>query len=143
MSLIYLIGSLQNEKIPEIANELEAEGFEVFDDWFAPGPRADEHWRAYSKARGQSYVEALRSHAATHVFEFDKKHIDRCDIGVLVMPAGRSGHLELGYMLGQGKPGVILFEEEPERWDMMAQFASGVALSVKQLTSMLLDLERK
>ena len=141
MSLIYLIGSLRNEKIPEIANELEAEGFEVFDDWFAPGPRADEHWKEYSQARNRNYADALASHAASHIFEFDKRHIDQCDIGVLLMPAGRSGHLELGYLIGQGKPGYILFEEEPERWDIMAQFAF-VAFSLDELVAMLHAEER-
>ena len=56
------------------------------------------------------------------MFEFDHHHIDRADIGVLIMPAGKSGHLELGYMIGQGKPCFIYFEEEPERWDVMYQF---------------------
>jgi hypothetical protein len=40
------------------------------------------------------------------------------------MPAGKSGHLELGYMLGQGKRGYVLFDKEPERWDIMYQFAT-------------------
>ncbi len=140
---IYLIGSLGNESIPHIANSIEETGaYEVFSDWFAPGPRADEYWKDYSKARVLSYAEALKSYAATHIFEFDKKHIDRCDIGVLVMPCGRSGHLELGYMIGQGKPGYILFEEEPEKWDIMAQFAS-VAFSMEELVEMLLSEEGK
>ncbi len=34
--------------------------------------------------------------------------------------------MELGYILGQGKKGFILFDEEPERWDVMLNFASGV-----------------
>lgn len=39
------------------------------------------------------------------------------------MPAGKSGHLELGYMIGNGKPCIIYFEKEPDRWDVMTQFA--------------------
>jgi nucleoside 2-deoxyribosyltransferase len=41
------------------------------------------------------------------------------------MPAGKSGHLELGYMIGCGKPCIIYFNEEPDddRWDVMVQFA--------------------
>ena len=141
MKSIYLIGSLGNENIPGIANELEERlEYEVFADWFAPGPDADSYWRAYAKARGMSYQQALNSHAAKHIFEFDKFHIDRCDIGVLVMPAGRSGHLELGYMVGQGKPGFILFEEEPEKWDIMAQFATGVACNMDELVAAMVGL---
>jgi nucleoside 2-deoxyribosyltransferase len=120
---IYIIGSLRNEKIPHLAKELRKLGFTVFDDWFSPGPEADEFWRKYEKVRGSTYKDALRNFAATHVYEFDKHHIDESDIGVLIMPAGKSGHLELGYMIGQGKPCFVFFEEEPERWDVMHQFA--------------------
>jgi nucleoside 2-deoxyribosyltransferase len=41
------------------------------------------------------------------------------------MPAGKSGHLELGYVSGKGKPTYVLFDHEPERWDVMYQFATG------------------
>jgi nucleoside 2-deoxyribosyltransferase len=131
--VIYLIGALANEKIPAIANELEKEGFETFADWFAPGPDADTYWRKYSKARGWTYKQALKSYAATHIFEFDKFHIDRSDIGVLIMPSGRSGHLEAGYMVGQGKPVFILFDGEPEKWDVMSQFATEVCFNMDEL----------
>jgi hypothetical protein len=122
MKSIYLIGSLRNPEIPKIAQRIRALGFDVFDDWYAPGPQADDYWRDYSKARGQSYAEALNSWAAKHVFETDKHHLDRCDMAVMVHPAGRSCHLELGYMAGCGKPTFILLDD-PERWDVMVQFA--------------------
>ena len=41
MKTIYLIGSLRNPKIPEIGRQLRDLGFDVLDDWFAAGPRAD------------------------------------------------------------------------------------------------------
>ena len=119
---IYMIGSLRNEKIPHIAKKIREIGFNSFDDWFSPGPEADEFWRKYEKVRGSTYKEALTNWAGKHAFEFDKHHIDESDIGVLIMPAGKSGHLELGYMIGQGKPCFIYFEKEPERWDVMYQF---------------------
>ena len=55
------------------------------------------------------------------------------------MPAGRSGHLELGYIIGLGKRGYILFDVEPERYDVMYQFAQGVAFSLDELCKMLKD----
>lgn len=133
MKSIYLIGSLRNPAVPETANLLEHAGFEAFDSWFSPGKNADKHWREYETARGRTYAEALKHYAGGHVFAFDKHHIDRCDMALLVMPAGRSGHLELGYMLGQGKPGFILFHEEPERWDVMTQFATGIFFSMDDM----------
>ena len=145
--MAYLIGSLRNEKIPHMAKELREffnNDWEVFDDWFSPGPEADDFWRKYEKVRGSTYEEALSNWAGKHVYEFDKFHIDRADIGILYMPAGKSGHLELGYMIGQGKPCFILFDKEPERWDVMYQFCmengGGVCFSVDDLKSKLKKL---
>jgi nucleoside 2-deoxyribosyltransferase len=121
--VVYIMGSLRNEKIPELGNKIRELGFEAFDDWFSPGPEADDFWRKYEHLRGSSYKEALNNWAGKHVFEFDKFHIDRSDIAVLYMPAGKSAHLELGYVIGCGKPAFILFDEEPERWDVMYIFA--------------------
>jgi nucleoside 2-deoxyribosyltransferase len=132
--VIYLIGSLKNQNIPLIANRLREElKLEVFDDWFSPGPEADDFWRNYEKTRGSTYKQALKNYAGKHIFEFDSYHVNRGDIGVLCMPAGKSGHLELGYMLGQGKPGFVLFEEEPERWDVMYQFANEICFNFEDL----------
>ena len=131
---IYIIGSLRNEEVPKLARRLrEALGVEVFDDWFSPGPKADDYWRDFEHVRGSSYKQALNSYAGTHVFEFDKFHIDRLPIVVMCMPAGKSGHLELGYKLGRGDKGYIFFDEEPERWDVMYQFATDLFFSENEL----------
>ena len=137
---IYLIGSLRNPELPGVANYLRGYGFDVFDDWFAGGPIADDSWQDYEKQKGTPYDVALRSHAAEHVFYFDKHHLDRSDIGVLLMPAGKSGHLELGYMKGMGKPVYVLFDKEPERWDVMYRFADGVFFDKTELAQ---ELQRK
>ena len=131
--MIYLIGSLRNPKVPEVAKRLREEGHEVFDDWFSAGEFADDYWRDYEKARGHNLKQALEGWAAQHVFEFDTTHLKRADTRVMVMPAGKSCHLELGWGLGQGKRGYILFDEEPERFDFMLLFATGVFYSLDDL----------
>jgi hypothetical protein len=136
---IYLIGSLRNPRIPEIANALEkATGSEVFADWHSAGPDADDFLRDYAKSRNPEagVKAALQTYSARQVFEFDKSHIDRSDAAVLVMPCGRSGHLELGYVC-RDKPGFVLFDAEPERLDIMYQFATGLAMSIEELVPML------
>ena len=130
---VYLIGSLRNPAIPTIAARLRDVGVEVFDDWFAAGPDADDIWRDYEKARGRTYTQALEDGwHASHVWEFDKGHLDSADAGVLVLPCGRSGHLELGYLIGQKKPGYILLDN-PDRWDIMYLFARRVFTSLDDL----------
>ena len=135
--VVYLIGSLRNPEVNRLATAIRALGYEVFDDWTAAGHTADDSWRDYEKSRGHSYTDALKGYAAKHVFAFDMFHLNRCDLAVLLMPAGKSGHLELGYVLGKGKPGYVLFDQEPERFDVMYQFATGVFLKENDLLAAL------
>ena len=132
MVKVYLIGSLRNPEVPKLANKIRELGFEVFDDWYAAGPEADDKWRDYEKARGHTYREALKGLAADHVYQFDRKHLKACDIAILYLPAGKSGHLELGWAIGKGKRGYILLDN-PERWDVMYQFADGVFHNFEEL----------
>jgi|ERR1035437_431778 hypothetical protein len=141
MKEIYLIGSLRNVGIPKLAVDLRKEGFGVFDDWYSPGPDADSYWRKYEQDRGRSYGEALNGYAGKHIFHFDKSHLDGADMVVMLMPAGKSCHLEFGYMIGNKKPGYILFDKEPERWDIMHQFATGIFFKQEDLIQKLLEQE--
>lgn len=131
--MIYLIGSLRNPVVGDIAKKLRDQGYEVFDDWRAAGEDADDCWRDYEKARGHDYQTALRGFAADHVFKFDKAHLDRADGAVLVLPAGKSCHLELGYIIGKGRPGFILLDQDPERFDVMYLFATSICKNMDEL----------
>ncbi len=134
---VYVMGSMRNVKVPQIAILLRDHGWDAFDDWYSPGPETDEKWQEYEKLRGRSYHEALYGYHAKDVFEFDKQHLDRCDIGVLVLPAGKSAHIELGYLVGCGKRAYILLDGEPERYDLMYQFATAVFTSVDEMLKVL------
>ena len=135
--MIYIIGSLRNELVIDVANRLRKvnKNWEIFDSWYAPGPKADDYLKEYCKNKGLTYKETLKDYAATHVFEFDKKHILRSTDVVMVMPAGKSGHLELGWAVGQGKRGYVLFDKEPERVDIMYQFATDIFFDFKELVT--------
>lgn len=125
---VYLIGSLRNSNIPAIQREFIQylpESTEVFADWYAAGPDADDRWRDYERGLGYSFRAALLRPAAQNVFTFDKKHLLEADAVVLIAPAGKSAHLELGWCLGMGKPGYILLDS-PDRWDVMYNFATAV-----------------
>ena len=130
--IIYLIGSLRNPRIPDIGNALREAGHEVFDDWYAAGEKADDAWRDYEKSRGRTFPEALSGLAAQHVFSFDRKHLEAADIGVLVLPAGKSGHIEMGWLVGRGRSCYVLLDNL-DRWDVMYMFASGVFVTVEEL----------
>lgn len=147
---IYLGGSLQNETIKAIANDLRSSlgyGSVVFDDWMAAHPEADDKWRQYSIQRGMNYEDAIRSNAGQNVFTMDMLHLIGSDVFVLVLPAGKSAHLEAGFMAGLrtagfGKRMYILLDGDTPRYDVMYAFADEVFDGVADLTRKLQEDER-
>ena len=132
--MIYLIGSLRSTAIPHIRRALETSLHEeVFASWYAASENADERWREYEIGRGLTYPDALQDYAAQHIVQFDRLHLDRCRAAVLVYPAGRSGHIEFGYVLGQGKPAYVLLNGEEPRWDVMVALGNGAYETVEDL----------
>lgn len=114
---------------------------EVFDDWYAAGPEADDYWKAYEIGRGHSYQEALDGWAAKHVFDFDCHHLNRSTHALLVLPAGKSGHMEITYAkYGVGANAAILLDPNDDpRYDVMYRFVDKVLEGDDQITSWLND----
>jgi len=135
MATVYIIGSLKNWKVIELSKHLRKQipGVEIFDSWISPGPEADDYWKKYSKQKGLNYKEALKDWSATHVFEFDKFHIDRSDVIIMYMPCGKSGHLELGYAIGKGKKGYVLFDEKPDKREVIYKLPRKIFTDMKEL----------
>ena len=132
---VYLAGSLRNPAIPGISKDiaLGIDSQKVFCDWYAAGPEADDHWKEFYEGMHYTYVEALKEPASVNTFEFDKRNMEASRVIVLALPAGKSGHLELGWFLGKGKPGYILLDSDEDRWDVMYQFATGVTADLDEL----------
>jgi hypothetical protein len=105
----------------------------VFDDWHAAGPDADRMWQEYHQERGFSFRDTLRQPFVLHAFDFDMERLEKCEAGVLVLPAGKSAHGELGFLAGQGKPTYILLDGEPEKFDLMYLLHDKVCYDVSEL----------
>lgn len=126
MSKIYLTGALKNREIISLANDIRELGHDVFDDWISPGEETDQKWQEYEDERGRSYEEALNGYHANIVFNYDLHHLKEAELVIMVLPCGKSGHLEFGWAIGQGKKGYILFDGEPDRYDIMYKFADRI-----------------
>ena len=131
--LVYLVSSLKNKRVVEMANALEVSGITPFTDWQCPGPDADDFLRDHYAARGKTFLDAMASPAVECIWQFDKHWLDKANACVMLMPCGKSGHLELGYALGKGKPSYIFYDEVPERIDVMHRYATGLFFSMDEL----------
>jgi len=135
--VLYLIGSLRNERIPILANRIREENphTEVFDEWYSAGPEADDCWKAHQQQKGLDYRHALKGFAAKNIFDFDRRHLDRSTHALLVLPAGKSGHMEIMYAAyGVGARTGILLDPDDCRWDVMYQFVPTILNNDEEIT---------
>lgn len=136
---IYVASSWRNEQQPEVVHRLGIEGHRVY-DFRNPSPSdhgfhwsdIDKHWQSWTPAR---FRDALQHPTACRGFAMDKLALVAADAVVLVMPCGRSAHLEFGYAVGQGKQGVILLSDgEPE---LMYRMASNICVTLDEVVAAL------
>lgn len=139
---IYLASSWRNTHQPEVLEELRAGGHTVYDFRHPvhPGDDYGFHWSSVESAPKPWTGEMLRA-ALTHPvaqagFEADMGALRACDACVLVLPCGRSAHLELGWAAGAGKLTAVLMlgPEEPE---LMYRMLDNLSTSVTELLAFL------
>lgn len=130
----------------EVVARLRLEGHEVY-DYRKPvvsGPGSDGfhwseidvNWKSWSKER---YRDALSHPIAERGFLFDMNALRTCDACVLVLPCGRSAHLELGWAVGAGKLTIVLLhgENEPE---LMVKMCDRICLTLDEVVRSLNQL---
>lgn len=146
MSRIYVASSWRNAFQPDVVRDLRADGHEVYDfrnpPTGVPGfvwSEIDPDWQDWSAKR---YRRLLLTHPiAARGFITDLRGMQWADTCVLVLPCGRSAHLEAGWFTGQGKRCLILTRdgEEPE---LMALLATDICVSVDEVLAALRQGER-
>jgi len=117
--LIYVASSWRNPIQEPVVMRLRSEGFGVYDFRHpAPGNEGfhwseiDPDWRGWSP---EQLREGLNHPVAQDGFRRDFQALLGCDAGLLVLPAGSSSHLEIGFMAGAHKRTVALLANgEPE-----------------------------
>lgn len=121
---IYLASSWKNQDQPRVLALLREAGHEVYDfrnpaegaSGFAWKDCSTECAATHAKTP-ESFLRALCTDRAQEGFSFDKAALDWSEATVLLLPCGRSAHLEAGYAAGQGKPVFVYLSEtgfEPE-----------------------------
>lgn len=105
---------------PHVVNILRGMSHEVYD---FKNPREGDngfHWSdvmpSYQKgpenqlAYAEDYLLALEHPISVNGFHSDFDAMQWADACLLVLPCGRSAHLELGWMVGQGKKTAIMLD---------------------------------
>lgn len=136
---IYVASSWRNELQPEVVMALRADGPVVY-DFKNPRPfntgfkwsEIDPNWEQWTPAE---YRAALDHPVAQRGFASDFDAMKWADTFVLVLPCGRSAHLELGWAAGQGKQTLILLDKmEPE---LMVKMVDHICLDLEEVRDVL------
>jgi hypothetical protein len=141
---IYLASSWRNKYQPPVVAMLRQHGHDVYDyrhptsnyDGFK-WSEVDQDWLTWTPKK---FAELITTNPiALHGFSYDKAALDWCDTCVLLLPSGRSAHLEAGYAAGQGKKvAVLLYEDgfEPELMYLLCD-PKGIVTDVHHLVQYL------
>lgn len=106
---IYVASSWRNHEQQTIVRWLTACGQDVY-DFKNPPNKAGFGWEQTNAGKPQrpaTLMATLNDPIAEAGFEADVTALRECDICILVMPAGISANLELGYAAGAGKKTVV------------------------------------
>lgn len=115
--MIYVASSWRCLMHTGVCAALESAGLEFYNFKNPPGA-SGFHWQEVMPTfneRAQvadvdEYITALSLPRSVEGFANDMKYLDAADTVVLVLPCGKSAHLELGYAVGQGKKTAILLD---------------------------------
>lgn len=123
---IYVASSWRNDYQPDVVRALRELDHDVY-DFKNPSPGDNGfHWSevdgGYKGWTPLEYVHALQHPISQAGFKSDFDAMQWADACVLVLPCGRSAHIEAGWFVGCGKPLLILLDGtyEPELMYLMA-----------------------
>lgn len=138
---IYVASSWRNQHQPRVVEHLRQTGHKAYDFRNPPHGRGGFAWSdidpQWEKWTPEQWRNALKHPLAVDGFKSDLKGMKWADQCLLVLPCGRSAHLEAGWFTGRGKP-VAFFAPEPVEPDLMVGLGSGgILTSYREITEWL------
>lgn len=147
---VYVASSWRNPIYPQVIAALAAAGVDHYDFRNPPTSTAFS-WhqvggQALSGAPSQpesieTYLRMIDHHIARAGFKADFDAMETADTFVLVLPSGRSAHLELGWAVGQSKRTAVLLED-PVEPELMYRMVDHLARDVDDLLAWLTGATR-
>ncbi len=137
---IYVASSWRNRYQQDVVAALRGAGHDVY-DFRNPAPGDNGfHWSAidpdWQTWTPDAFRSALSHPIADRGFGKDMNALRECDACVLVLPSGRSAHLEAGWAAGAGKL-VVVFIPEPVEPELMYDMADFITVSYEELRTLL------
>lgn len=132
---IYVASSWRNSYQQGVVSALRTLGHYVYDFKNPPGRAGfswsdiDPNWEQWSS---KQFVRALQSQTALEGFKSNYDAMKAADTCILVLPSGRSAHLEGGYFTGADKE-LFIYSPENHEPELMYLMATDIILSFDAL----------
>jgi hypothetical protein len=121
---VYVASSWKNDRQPEVVSALRRAGHEAYDFRQPDSGRKPFRWDELSQPSWNTAAVrgALCRPEVCETFQSDMAALRNSEAVVLVLPAGRSAHLEFGWAVGAGRRSIVLLaDQEPELMYGMAE----------------------
>ena len=141
---IYVASSWRNEHQQGVVKALREAGHRVYDFKQPVDGKSGFHWSEidpqWKNWTTAQYRAALEHGYAKFGFNRDFGAMNESDACVIVLPCGRSAHLEAGFMKGAGKNVYAYIPEgcsiEPE---LMYKMLDGVYSDIQEIISLMVE----
>lgn len=140
---IYVASSWRNEARQQATvRALRDVGHDVYD---FRNPSPGDHgfsWRQCATPEQLKNAARFRDEVLTHPvaqagFRKDMQALENADATVLVLPCGRSAHLELGYAVGAKQRTIALLDDPMSEPELMYLMCSDIAVSIAEILQLL------
>lgn len=135
---IYVASSWRNGRQPEIVKGLREQGHDVYD--FKNPPNGSGFGWSQTGATAEELKDprAFRDRVLQHPiaqagFKSDMGALAGADCTVLVLPCGRSAHLELGWAAGAGQRTIVLLDDPMSEPELMYLMNTSLVASLEEL----------
>jgi hypothetical protein len=132
---IYVASSYRNKYQPEIIQLLRQLGHDVYDfhtnpykfKWEEISMNLHKDWEP------QFFADKLKNDTKVkNAFQYDYAAVTKADCCLVILPCGKSAHIEAGWFKGRGKKVYILMME-PNEPELMYKFFDEIVTSKKHL----------
>ena len=125
----------QKHEVYDFRSAISSSGKELAFNW----DDIDRDWETWTS---EQFLQSFRHPLASNAFQSDYNGMLHSDVCLLILPSGKSSHLEAGFMKGMGKKLIILLCEDG-RPELTYRIADMVTTQMDDVLRFLEKLEKK